>query len=211
MTTKLIHILLLFALLMVGCKNNNVTIVPVTQVEYQIYATIIDSLYNDSLQYSFVISDSTAPNDYKMDLKGFKNGKWFAVDELNQLKDNDSTLSDLEFSELSNNYQSMNGQRFNVRTSLIRSSRLLKQVSSDSLKIIFATDKSRDWSLFHKVFPNSGGLIKFSRIGFNRSNTWAAMYYSCVNGGLDGVGMYVLLQKNGTSWQIKATALDWES
>jgi len=185
--------------------------VPITEEEYKIYGTVLDSLHSDTLQYILVITDSTAPNYFKSDARYFSEGKWFAPNELEKARRADSSMTNSDFDELSNNYEFMNEQKFYIRLSSINTLRKLKQVTSDSLKRIFEIDQSRNWVLFHKMFPNSVGLIRLSRVGFNLQKNRAVLFMSCTNGGLDGTGTYIILRKSGLSWQISATAEDWVS
>jgi hypothetical protein len=59
-------------------------------------------------------------------------------------------------------------------------------------------------------FPNSYGVLTFSRIAFNRDLTEAFFYteHLC---GLCGEGRFVVMRKTGSKWVVAETALTWIS
>jgi hypothetical protein len=49
-----------------------------------------------------------------------------------------------------------------------------------------------------------GGLVRFSRVGFDRAGRAAIVFVSHVCGGLCGTGHYIVLAKNAGVWRITA-------
>jgi hypothetical protein len=59
-----------------------------------------------------------------------------------------------------------------------------------------------DPSVFHAVYPDFGGLIELSAVGFNADKTIAVVYY----GPLCGMGEFHVLQKKADKWR----PLEWQ-
>ena len=71
-----------------------------------------------------------------------------------------------------------------------------------------ATD---DWSKFYKKYPESGGYISLSNVGFNKSKDQALVYFVHWCGMLCGTGNYVLLSKDESGWKVDSVAMIWIS
>src|SRR5262245_29310830 len=56
------------------------------------------------------------------------------------------------------------------------------------------------WENFYKQYPNSGGWIELSAIGFNADKTVAVVYMGHLCGGLCGGGGFHVLQKKDGKW-----------
>ena len=56
------------------------------------------------------------------------------------------------------------------------------------------------WTNFNKRFPNSGGYIELSAVGFNSDKTMALVYSGHSCGGLCGGGGYFFLKKVNGKW-----------
>jgi hypothetical protein len=64
---------------------------------------------------------------------------------------------------------------------------------------------------FYRQFPDSGGYIALSRIGFNANSDQALAYMQHVCGGLCGSGHYLLLAKNKGGWVVQKKFMAWVS
>ena len=58
------------------------------------------------------------------------------------------------------------------------------------------------WDRFYRKYPNSPGLMFFSKVGFNDRHEQAFLYMGKSCGGLCGVGKYVLLNKVNGEWVV---------
>ena len=67
------------------------------------------------------------------------------------------------------------------------------------------------WEEFYKRYPDSGGLIIFSRAGFNAAMNQALVYIQHGCGGLCGTGHYVLLEKSVDGWRVVKRNMVWIS
>lgn len=67
------------------------------------------------------------------------------------------------------------------------------------------------WEEFYKRFPDSGGLVGVSRVGFNPKMNQALMYVEHGCGGLCGTGHYVLLNKVEGRWKVAKLLQAWIS
>jgi hypothetical protein len=67
------------------------------------------------------------------------------------------------------------------------------------------------WEEFYKKYPNSSGLVFFSRVGFNERHDQAFVYVGRSCGGLCGSGDYVLLTKVNGQWVVTGEQNLWVS
>jgi hypothetical protein len=67
------------------------------------------------------------------------------------------------------------------------------------------------WEEFYKKYPDSGGFISFSRVGFNSDVDQALVYIAHGCGGLCGTGHYVLLEKGVDGWKVVKRSMVWIS
>lgn len=81
--------------------------------------------------------------------------------------------------------------------------------SSESAEIWNPEDKTtlrgqpRDgWKIFHECYPNSGPLISFSRVGFDRAHSQALVEIGVTGDWLMGYGSMFLLGHHETGWKI---------
>jgi hypothetical protein len=66
----------------------------------------------------------------------------------------------------------------------------------------------KGWHAFHSRFPNSQGILSFSRVGFNYTKDAAVLYEENRNHELQG-GSFVFLKKENGEWIVKKTSLAW--
>jgi hypothetical protein len=62
------------------------------------------------------------------------------------------------------------------------------------------------WDGFYKTYPDSGGWIELSAVGFNADRTVAVVYVGHSCGSLCGGGRFHVLQKRDNKW----LPLDWK-
>lgn len=67
------------------------------------------------------------------------------------------------------------------------------------------------WNRFYREYPNSTGLLFFSKVGFNDRLDQAFLYMGKSCGGLCGGGKYVLLEKVDGEWVISKQQQLWVS
>jgi hypothetical protein len=67
--------------------------------------------------------------------------------------------------------------------------------------LAFFSRNGGSWPAFYKQYPDSGGYVEVSAVGFDRSKTQAMVYVSHYCGGLCGGGSYHLLEKSGGTWR----------
>jgi hypothetical protein len=67
------------------------------------------------------------------------------------------------------------------------------------------------WDRFYRKYPNSPGLMFFSKVGFNDRHEQAFLYMGRSCGGLCGVGKYVLLNKVNGEWVVSNEQELWVS
>ena len=87
----------------------------------------------------------------------------------------------------------------------------VKHVLVDEQEIVKIFKGSGSWDDFYKRYPDSGGLIVLSRVGFNAAMNQTMVYIQHACGGLCGSGHYVLLEKNADQWRVVKESMVWVS
>jgi hypothetical protein len=91
--------------------------------------------------------------------------------------------------------------RLNEKTWLLQQKfsleRPYRMLSSDESKAIF---KEGGWEDFYRQYPDSGGMIELSAVGFNTDKTVAVVYMGHSCGMLCGGGGFHVLQKKDGKW-----------
>jgi hypothetical protein len=82
-------------------------------------------------------------------------------------------------------------------------------ISSKELNKIFQNETG--WDAFYEKYPDSPGTIQISRVGFNRNQTQAILYFGYQRGPLWGEGYRIFLTKDEGKWMVKEEVLMWVS
>ena len=83
--------------------------------------------------------------------------------------------------------------RFNAATEV-------KLITYSEYRTLFADGTFR-WFLFDERFPTAAGRVWVSRVGFNREQDQALLFFSFYRGPLHGSTKYMLFEKQGTQWK----------
>jgi hypothetical protein len=67
------------------------------------------------------------------------------------------------------------------------------------------------WQEFYKQYPNSGGYIQFSKVGFDRRGTEALVAFGHYFGNLGADGGFIHLKREGDVWVLKKWFYVWAS
>jgi hypothetical protein len=169
--------------------------------EFAVYAATIDSLYSDGVAAFagnakvalIVIKDHTVADQH---FPGLFDNSQYIRQELPSLSD--ATLSD---------YKQKNKEQSSLKDSFKLK---IKHVLIDEEEIKRAI-KDAGWKSFYEKYPESGGLVSFSRVGFNAATNQALVYFEHWCGGLCGSGNYILLRKEGEGWKVVSVSRAWNS
>lgn len=74
-------------------------------------------------------------------------------------------------------------------------------VNSDTINLLFKEHGVDGWRDFYSRYPNSGGFIIMSPVGFNKAKTLAVVYTGSSCGGLCGSWRFHLLEKLDGKWK----------
>jgi len=68
-----------------------------------------------------------------------------------------------------------------------------------------------EWDRFYKRFPESGGYVVLSNVGYNSSRNEALVYFVHWCGTVCGTGTYIWLKKIDAAWSVQKIARMWIS
>ncbi|HYM00034.1 MAG TPA: hypothetical protein VEZ90_13860 [Blastocatellia bacterium] len=79
------------------------------------------------------------------------------------------------------------------------------EISTDAdLRAIFhGKNGDLEWIEYYKRYPDAGGILSFSRVGFNSAHTQGLVYIGIHCGPDCGDCHFFLLEKSGDAWTIK--------
>ena len=76
----------------------------------------------------------------------------------------------------------------------------------------FFDDPEQDgWAEFFEAYPQTGGIIGLSRVGFDPAGTQALVYQDFMGGYLYGSGYYILFEKEDGQWIERWRLMAWIS
>ena len=171
--------------------------------EYSVYDVVIEKVYLGPKTKQVVIRDQTTSNHYVEAIPG---------------KEDESGQISADFSSLG-----LEGDTLASYLSKNKTVSPLQNYFKLSVPAIVLSDQELDalakrnalpgrfWLEFFRQYPNTQGVITFSRVGFNSAMDQAFVYFENNCGGLCGVGEYCLLVKQNGSWQIKKQKEAWIS
>lgn len=197
--TKTVIVLIVLQLLFIVCgkkakegtvvyKNEPIEIAEheiISNDEYAVYSVIMIHYYRDRpLPKLFAIKQQTTVYTELMDkrITELVERRLFEVDAnlLNNFREKNLITYKLE-------------KKFHIPESLVL-------ITDDELEY---HQQPEDWSKFHEKYPNSGGFIALSRVGFNKNHTESLVYFQVVWEFLAGrCILYTLMNEKG-KWKVK--------
>jgi hypothetical protein len=85
-------------------------------------------------------------------------------------------------------------------------------ITDEEVDSYFKSPQKKDgWESFYKKYPKSGGMLSFSRVGFNAKRDQALVYSANSCGWLCGAGFYNLFQKKDGKWVLALSYMAWIS
>ena len=198
-------LILLLVLITAGCsvpapaKPTPVTPAPDrTAEEYAVYAAYIHGQYLDQGVQRIVIRHQTDT--------GLSSTEHMA-EMLENAKAGLPGLDDETFADYKANNQqpsSLEGRvELNVDTVLL--------TDAEFQEIFNSNNTTDSWEAFYHRFPDSQGVLTFSRVGFNQQMDQALLYAGNQFGWLGGAGYYVLIVKENGVWKESSSVNVWIS
>ena len=80
-------------------------------------------------------------------------------------------------------------------------------LKNSEIKQIF---EKGSWKAYHKIYGYDP-IVRISRPGINSEKNIAFIYFSMINSGLSGIGLFLILEKINNVWVSKEVELAWES
>nr|BAJ06947.1 hypothetical protein [uncultured bacterium] len=67
------------------------------------------------------------------------------------------------------------------------------------------------WENFHNIYPQSPGVIWFSKVSYSKNNNIALLYYQNTYAGMRSIGYLVILEKISGKWIVKEKKWLWRA
>lgn len=164
--------------------------------DYEVYNVIIGSVFVKNNDRSIIILDETMAStaeDYSIN-------DFFKI-----LKEQIPAINKETFL----NYNDLNKTSFKLDDAFTGQVNH-KLIGKGDYDKYFSTSDG-DWPRFFKHNPNTIGVLKLSRIGFNPAHNQALLYLSFSCGFECGVGKFYVLTREQNNWQISGDYLVWHS
>ena len=94
-------------------------------------------------------------------------------------------------------YEKANTKRWSLQREF-QSEKPYELVSSDTIKAVF---NEYSWDAFYRRYPDSGGYVIMSAVGFNSDKSLALVYMGSACGGLCGQWSFHVLEKINGKWK----------
>jgi|SRR5208337_2079581 len=174
--------------------------------EYAVYNTLLNARYDRKTIRRFVISKNTTSSEKNSSFIGLLGGITFSGAKRPEVDSETSADYDAKYKEtfaLTN--------QFNLKVPYTL-------VTREELKAAFPIEEEGKpvdkecWNRFYKQYPESGGIVAFSRVGFNSKRDQALVYVASQSGFVGGSGWFVVFSRAaGGAWKIQKEVLVWLS
>jgi hypothetical protein len=74
--------------------------------------------------------------------------------------------------------------------------------------VLISSDNMVDWE---SLYPDAGGVVTVSRVGFNRAGSQALVYWSVYRAPKAAIGSLILLEKESGQWIVLQNLMIWIS
>jgi hypothetical protein len=165
------------------------------EMDYRLYSLILDELFPETKNP--VINQATSAFSASL-----------GQEYLQTLKELYPEMDTTLFSE----YCQVNDTVYYLENKFSVTSKKVTLISDEEIQFIFSTnDPNKGWEEFYRRYPDSGGTISFSRIGYNSVNTRAMVELGNMYASLGGEGRLIFLKLENNEWKIFLIILTWIS
>lgn len=183
-----------------GCsEDSNDPFVITTETEYAVYRALIEEMYVLDWVKLIVIRNETVLDSQ------YYAGAFGVPDEL--------SLSP----EILNSIENRNRQPQAISRDNLVLSVACEILDQEAFDQVFTRDDEHpkdiwdNWDRFYEKYPDSQGIMRLSRVGFNTDGSEALVYVGNTQHDLVGAGYYVLLVKKAGTWVVHSKELTWIS
>ena len=182
-----------------GCKDLENKTDSIDAIDYQIYSLVLSEVQVKAK--TFVVKQRILKVNFNSDN--------IYTEHLNE-------LFKQVFPELSktvlNNYKKANSTTVSLENKFDVSPKTIKLIPEEELDSIFSGQHlDENWYNFHAKYPDSNGLIRLSRIGYNSCRTEAILGISISKSSENAEGLILLLKKIDDVWKIIKIHQTWTS
>lgn len=195
---------IIFALFLISCFAQTITAqkqrTKISKEEYAVYSAVINKSFaggkvtfdTQAKVKLLVIADRniTTLRTYRPESIDLKR-----LPELSEETFNDFVQKNEDIQKLKDNFT------IELQRTLIK---------KDEIERIFK-DREKGWEKFYKSFPDSGGYIGLSRVGFDKEKKQAIMYMEHYCRDLCATGHFLLLKKSKEGWEVVNGYMPWIS
>ena len=220
MKTSALYAVIIWAavIIIISCKEKAAGI---TDDEYAVYQAVIDTLYVNSACF---INDSTKPAEVVLtaatswygNMEGAEN---VMQNDLFQARIKNDSYAEIfpsieslsDSADWQYNFRRINSAGCKIDTQRFRNSYNYKTLTRESFKNYFCEGREEGWADFYSDFPDSMGVLSFSRAAFNNNKNLCLLYFEHYKDSLEASGNYVFLVKHNRQWTIMEVITDWVS
>jgi hypothetical protein len=195
---------IIFALFLISCFAQTITAqnqrTKISKEEFAVYSAVINKSFaggkvtfdTQSKVKLLVIADHniTTLRAYRPESVDF-----MRLPELSEQTFNDFVQKNEDLQKLKDNFT------IELKRTLIK---------KDEIERIFK-DEEKGWEKFYKSFPDSGGYIGLSRVGFDKEKKQAIVYMEHYCHDLCASGHFLLLKKGKEGWEVVNGYMAWIS
>jgi hypothetical protein len=164
--------------------------------EYKVYRAILKAKHNADDAKTLVIQKSTAPTGMAA----------HGSDEEKMISERVSPLEEGTLNSFTTRNQAPEilENKFDITAKVYF-------MDETEMNKIFRDNPANGWKAFYERYPGSGGILTFSRVGFDAKGKQALVLVSHSCGRLCGTGMLYVLSKADGDWKVTKAAMLWIS
>ena len=191
-TINILFISLAIAVSFTGCNKDEFSLDILDDLDYKIYSLILDERFSN---IEFTVRQETTPW-IEINLNGI-------FERLLSDADADTSVF-IDYISKNETIHYLDSNKFEV------AGKVVILISAEELEEYF--DDWFHWDWFYDKYPDSNGLIVFTRIGYNSDKSQAVVGLERAPGGHGGEGYFVYLAKNDNNeWEIIEWTQIWIS
>jgi hypothetical protein len=120
------------------------------------------------------------------------------------------SIGNLETSSIIRDFIIKNTTNYKIEKTFLPEITNCEMISFKEMNSYFKNELIKsDWSDYFSKYPESTGILSFSRVGFNEQKTHAILYVEKICGYLCGTGSYLFYYKISDSWKVGSIFRVW--
>ncbi len=221
MKTCSLYAVIIWSLILIVSQSCTEKQIGIKDDEYAIYQEVIDTLYvntsiymNEDVQYKdIVLFERTGLqlSDSKTKLEAAESQRQDFPSFDDVIKSSSKDWKNIESNYMMSNFEKTNSDSYPLAINRLGSLYNYRTLTRETFGNYFNNGINEGWGKFYKDYPQSFGVLSFSRAAFNKNKDAALVYFEHYKDSLEASGNFVFLVKLNDRWTIMEVVTNWAS